>query len=61
MNGLGQSEETVGGENQALEGVAVTEALRDTLKLVPGRHKVHQVRQLPDARRNTLEIESVVC
>ena len=41
---LGESEETVRGENQLLEVVAAAEALGDALQLVAGRQEVLQLR-----------------
>ena len=60
MDGLWQSEETVGGEDEALERVAVTQTLWYTLQSVPTCHKVLETRQLPNGRRYPFEIESIV-
>ena len=58
MNGLGEGQETVGGENKALEVVAVTQSLRDTLQLVTRRHEMFETRQLPNCGRYSFKIEA---
>ena len=60
VDGLRESEQTVGGEDECLEGVAVAEALWDTLQLVPGGYKVLQTGQLPNGGRDALKVETIV-
>lgn len=60
MDGLWQSQEAVGSEDKALEGVTVTESFWNTLQLVPSSHKMLQARQLPDGSWDPLEVQTII-